>query len=338
MIKIPLLEDLEPDFIAEENGMPLIKYHYLKRYTQAGNRFYYDIKDDKLIPYMSYSTFSNMVLPKGAAYYSWLANKGTLAELEREEKKIFGGLFHRVCVQIVKGGDPVHGNGYDFDWLTEYWERDGVRKRILDETGERWATNFDMMVPQDWRHKSYSWLKPFKKGLMSWIAFLQDRVVRVVAMELPLKSDELQIALTMDFVAEIKFGSKTVLGYVDIKSNLDEKKKNYYDSHALQMELGRYVWNENYDWKITHMFNWSPVDFKKDKPTYQFENQTNNEFGVPVKVGKTRMHQLEWMSAWLKARGKITPPSATLDIVGKFDDWREMDYSKHLVNYSLIKD
>lgn len=341
-LNLPLLDDLEPDFIGYEDGMPLIHYRHLKRYTQAGNRFYYDIRDNKLIPYMSYSTFSSLILPKGQGYYWWVANKGAMAEQEREEKKVFGGIFHRACSQIVVGGDPIHGNGYNFDWLSErYVSPDGSYRKITDENGDRYLTNFDTMIPKDWRHKSYKWLDFFKRGLMSWIVFLQERVVRVWAMELPLKSDKLQVAMTLDFVAEIKFGNgknNNRLSYLDIKSALyadEDKKKTYFDSHQLQMELGRYIWNENYDDKITHMFNWSPINFKKEIPTFTFENQTDNKFAIPAILGGQTFHQLELMSAGLQARGEMKPPRGTLDIIGSFSDWKTMDYSKHIVKIDV---
>lgn len=336
-----ILQDLEPDYL-----LPELTYLPLKRYTSMGDRYYYRILDGKMYAYLSFTGFCSKAVPKGIEYHKWLMNRGVYSEVEREEKALFGTLFHIEALKPLRGTDPVHGEGYDLDWLTEeaYKVVDGVKTFVyIYEDGRRKkATNFHMLVPPEWRHMAWKWIKPFKMGLASWFQFLVDRVVRVIGIEVPLAMSDFALAGQLDFVHTAHFNKKEVSAITDIKSFLwgeDDKtdSKAFQKAHQLQLELCKRAWNQNYpEIPVTHVFNFRPINWKKT-PTYDWVNQTDSEY---AQVSK----RLTWNGGKSLTKAEILlnlyedelrPPKEALDVVGKISHWKQFDHENHILKLNL---
>ena len=66
-----------------------------------------------------------------------------------------------------------------------------------------------------------------------------------------------------------------VKGIIDLKSG----KKGFYDSHVIQLNMYRKLWNENFpSIPIHHIYNWAPKDWREDVG-YSFVSHTDKWIG-----------------------------------------------------------
>lgn len=324
------LQELVPDYVA-----PAIEYKPLRRYTAKGERFYYELEGEDIIPYISVTSLGGMVIAKEFGYEEWLMANSYNAEFIRIGSAVFGSLFHKEAMKPIIG-DPIHKHGYNFDWLLQ----EAPGEFVWDENSFRPATNFDMMVPFEWRHKASEWVRPFKMGMLSWLNFLSEKVEEVLAIEIPLRSKTLRVAGTIDLIHRSPYRGKSRICQTDIKSFLfsaDDmrKSKSFYKVHQFQLEVNKRIWNENYpDFAIDEsqntIFNWRPNNWKKEVPTYDWKYQGDNDYN-----GKKRTHigtfdSIDLSIAYAQASGLISFPREALDVVGEVEDFRNMDYSKNI--------
>lgn len=320
---------VEPDFFDRELlGDP--KYR-LWRFDNLHNRFYFEFPKNmnKSISYISVTSLSDLVLAKSPFYNRWLSQTPD-AKSDMLKKAVYGTAFHVQAIAPIIGTDPIHGQGYDFDWLSE-----------TDEYGQ---TNFSKLFPPEYRFECHKWQRSFMKGLLAWFVFVQERIERVVAIELPLRTQK-GVAATIDVVAVVKFGSKSVNAIIDIKSLLtnmgdeesDEKDaKSFYDSHEFQLETQKMIWNENYGnvFPVTHVFNWTPKNWKSE-PTYTWKNHTDNQFSAQSSFLGRKMSVLDFYFNIAKVRKLYSPPSKVATLVGKIQNIQSFDWTQHVFEFDV---
>jgi hypothetical protein len=166
---------------------PDIKQKYqLRRYDRATNRYYYLESRGKLKKsYISNTSVTSQILPTGKGLKHFIGNLGTEgAEKYMNERAVYGTIYHQEALRPLMEGGSF--NFADFE------------KR------------FPSMIPEWTRHKHSEWVETMKRDLMSFFLFVKERVVKVHAVEIPLKSDFWQIAGTADLVADIVFNRKPV--------------------------------------------------------------------------------------------------------------------------------
>lgn len=327
--------------------------HKLYRYDRLEDRFYFRFtyhpkwnNPIKTHSYISITSLGQKLIPMGAAYYKWLMSLGANAMVEKNKKAIFGSLFHREAFRpLKKNPDPIHGRGYNFDYLDEivpghfYFSTDNEMRP---------CTQLHMMVPPEWRYDVENWRYAFKRGLMSWFQFIQEKVERVIAVEIPLCSDKHGVALTIDLVCDLVFYNKPRRSIVDVKSHLflagadKAASKSYFDAHRFQLMGCKHVWNENFGQhgEVTHVFNWSPKDWRGDTPTYTLKNQTENQYGNTIKIGATQEEftVFELLTASAKAMGFVKPPTKSARISGRFDKIDSFSASNHIETFVISDD
>jgi len=327
--KNSVFKEVVPDFLSPSIGRP----YKLFRYGKLESRYYFEFfEDNSKKTYISVTSLSSKLLGMNYGFMEWKMRLGAMADVVKAQTAAFGSAFHEQAMLPLKGTHPVHGKGYNFDWLSE-----------LSEENPK-ATNFEMLFSVEHRMHAGKWLYMFKKGLMSWFKFLQDKVVDVWAVEIPLRSKTKGLALTADFIAVIKFYKKDTPCIIDLKSHMfsmgsKEVKKKFYESHQFQLEAQKFVWNENFpDKKISHVFNWAPNSWR-DSPTYNLQNQTANKFAdtVTIDLGKysKKMTRMEAMLTHAKAMELDKPPTSVGDIRGSFEDINQFDFNNHILNIKL---
>ena len=357
-----VFEKVKADYLEPSIRAPYQLYRFDSTLSGHADRFYFLFRGDAATSFISLTSLINHTLAKGYGYYRWVAQLGEKAEEVREDRAVFGSALHGEALRPI-----ITGGGYDWDWLKE---RGTYTKRNADGTSEvrqsSW-TNFQSLFPADYREKSSSWYYAFTRSLASFFQFAKERIVKVVAVEIPLCSLKWRFAGTLDLVVIIKWNGKERLALIDLKSFFftlfsEKESKVYYDSHILQLELQLELWYENFGKKKGRdkgviyqdkeygkfkyedalLFNWSPKNWRgmgknKEKiaPTYDLTNQTDNKYKRLIRVGKQEVRGWELHLYQSKLHDLPTPPTSTIDIVGAFDHWQEFNYEKHILEIDL---
>lgn len=270
----------------------------LYRYDRGDDRFYYRVVGNEVKPYLSVTSFTSRSLPTSEFLVRWIGDLGNdLSDHKKYVAALYGSIYH---IEIAKA---VRSMSYDFRTV----------KSVLKDS-----------VPVHLYHLIPRWEWQLKKDMASFIQFLKDKVVRVIACEIGVYSDEFGLAGTIDLVCEVRFGSKTVYAIVDFKSG----KKGFWDSHELQLHSYKELWNERFAnlIEVTHVFNFAPNDWQKE-PTYKFKNQTNSKFSNSVINRMTIALLEEW----------VIPPVDYCDISGEVSDLSEFDFNQHLIKDFRVK-
>ena len=116
-----------------------------------------------------------------------------------------------------------------------------------------------------------------KKDVLAFAQWVADYDVRPLAIEIALVSELKHYAGMIDLVCTLntKEGRKTAI--VDFKSG----RNGFSEEHELQLHLYRDMWQENFPkYPIDKVFNFSPKDWRKEKPTYNFKDQTESEMAA----------------------------------------------------------
>ncbi len=185
-----IFSGIDPDYL-----IPKIKAPYrLYRYEQLRSRYYLEFfKNGKSVPYISITSLVSLLIAKGWQYDEWLKRVGDKADVIRDNSAEYGTVFHK---EALSG---LVAQKYSFDFLDEVVDRE-----------RRW-TQFHMLFHPEFRAYCGEWRYGFKKGLASFFQFVKDRVVEVIAVEIPVRSITNGYAGTADLVARIKFQKKKFL-------------------------------------------------------------------------------------------------------------------------------
>jgi len=221
--------------------------YILRRIDGKGMRFYYTL-DNQNNPdfYLSVTSLLDQQLPKGYGFLQWL-QKHSFEEIEhtRDSRATYGTLMHMILSDMLIDGE--------------------VDLENLDERTDMYA------IEHGYQDLAEDWKAEIKKDVLAHAKFIQEKEVKPIAIEVPLKSDEMGLGGTVDLVCEMTFNKKRVRAIIDDKSN---KKGNFYESHEIQLGIYKRMWEENYpDKPIDMLFNYSSKDWTK-APTYTLKNQT----------------------------------------------------------------
>ncbi len=289
-----MLDIIFPEVEADFNLLEP-KYH-LRRYDRGDSRYYY--LNGK--GYISNTSLASQVLPTTEGLKRYLGSKGYEgAQIDMAQKSVYGTIYHMECLRALKE------NRYSF---------------------KEFEGRFFAAVPFWCQEKAVEWIEPMKKDLMCFFVFAKEKIRKVYAIEVPLKSDKWGVAGQGDLVCDIEFNRKEVLSIVDMKSG----KKGFFEAHELQLKLLRDEWNETYpELPVTHLFNFAPVAYKdSSNPTYKLENQTN-KLTSSAKFGGIEIQLWELYLLQAQAKGLVRPPEKYNFIWGEFEGIENFDPEKH---------
>lgn len=272
------IEETQYEFLGDGLQRPT---KFIRRFQQGGNRFYFELlPDGKVELYSSATTLiSDGYAENKTALEVWrntlrAEGKDPVKELNYTASR--GTLMHYLASKYIIGVDI---NLNELDILIKQ-----DAPELLD------LPYYDEIIDRD-----LEWLQ---KALLAFAQFVKEYEVKPLATELIMKSDVYKVASPIDLVAKMtieekgffgevyKTGEKKgtpkeskrkreILAIIDLKSS----QSGFYDSHYLQLQLYKRIFEENYpDLKIEGLFNWSPKDWRVGGvPTYNLKDQSNED-------------------------------------------------------------
>jgi len=274
----------------------------LRRIDSSSNRFYYDVDasgNPEFFP--SVTTIIDACAPMPYGLKRWYAEMGwEKAQEQMNRAAHYGTFMHIMISEFLTRGQ-----------ITLDSEIDIRVKAYHDEEN----LDFD----NKW------WAESIRKDVLSFAAFANEKNLKVLAIEIPLKSRK-GYAGTIDIVCELEFAKKTVRAIIDMKSG----KKGFYETHEIQLAAYRDMWNENFpELPVTMVFNWAPKDWMKD-PTFTLTNQTESENAAkwPYYLEMFRRFEAVKPKSWIECRGTV---HLGREIKGNYDivDVEEFLKEKH---------
>lgn len=234
----------------------------LRQLNSRGKRYYYTFLDDEPVFFPSVTTILRNVMPENRFLTEWKLSLG------KEESLAY-------TMERARYGSFVHGQIAEL-MISRRYDLDCVRERLA-----RFVEREQLPLGFVDAHEEEA-----KADIKAFSKWMRDYDVQPLAVEVALYSPTHGYAGMLDCVCSLrkyakddkKNGSNTerINTIVDFKSG----KKGFYDDYAIQLELYRIMWNENFpDTPIERIFNIAPKDWLKTvkkQPSYSFEEQTEN--------------------------------------------------------------
>lgn len=240
----------------------------LWRYDKGSDRYYYQRSAGASKAYLSVTSFCSKSLPTSPFLTRWVGDLGNdAAEFMRDMKAAYGTFMHIECLNIIKTG------GGNFEEMTQ--------------------RAFEAAMFSNYKTYAEQWMEDIVKDALSFITFLKEKEVEVVAGEFPIASDKYLLGGCIDIICSLKFGHGRVNAILDLKSG----RKGFWDSHQLQLSCYKELWNEWFKdiFPVTHIFNFAPTDWRTE-PKYKLENQTTNQFHETVKERMILARKEGWIN------------------------------------------
>lgn len=271
--------------------------YILRRLDRNGgeDRYYYKQIDEKRSqPFLSVTSWVQKCLGFSSQMLSYYGDRRTdLAKMTANYAADYGTAMH-ICSSMVAQREIV-----SFEDIHDF----AVQQAIAS----------------GWGHLALAeWPSRMKNDMACLLSFFTKRNVKILAIEIVLASEEHGIAGAIDFVIEMDWYRGRSNAILDLKSG-----KNFYDSHALQLQGYKAIWNENFpEHKIDLMFNWKPEDaYAKSK--YTLKNQSSN-----FANSANQYLALTHLNGWVKA------PSSTKELVGAFD-FQSFNIENHIEHIAI---
>ncbi len=230
----------------------------LYRLDTRHGRYYAKLVDGVIKYHGSVTTIIDKYLPEGEGLKRWRADLGN-----DESACILWESAHYGTFVHILFGDLLLGGDVDLSFV-------GLTLRIRDYLDQESIDVKEINI-DTWRKKS-------KQDVIGFIRWAKDYCVEPIGVELTLKSKK-GYAGSIDLVAKGRWDKKSKrksLAIIDFKSG----RSAFYESHEIQLEAYRIMWNENYPKKrVKRIFNYGCKDFRipigKTVIPYRFKEQTD---------------------------------------------------------------
>lgn len=262
----------------DKNALHEPKYR-LWQLNSRGGRYYYTFSPTtgEAVFFPSVTTILRKVMPENKFLTDWKLSKGKEAAEE-------------YTLERANYGSFIHGQLASLAALRRY-NLDGVRDALAD-----YVTRNNLAYGFIDAHEEEA-----KADIKAFARWMWEYDVKPYAIEVSLFS-EVGYAGMIDLVCNLRTVSRSDEAAARAKYGADEKKlaaieakaaeridaivdfktgkKGFYDEYAIQLELYRRMWNENFpDVPIERIFNIAPKDWTKTVkkvPSFSFEEQTSN--------------------------------------------------------------
>jgi hypothetical protein len=278
-------EILEPLYMNEEfskvyKHIAQINGERVRRMDISGRR-YYQTKAGRF--YTSLTTFLGMSLPTSKILLNWqIAKALELGSQELEEEYVeatadYGTGLHVAVAEFARRGYVV--------WSEfEFWVYDWIRQSGFGEKSIHLAAN------------------ELRNDFAAMVEFIYRYDVEIIAVEIPIYSDELGVASASDLVVRMRQPNDKYedLGKIKAIINLKSGKKGFYDTHEYQLCGERLLFNELYGeayGKIDYVFNLAPNNWRTS-PTFKLKDQTEN--ANLLQDNFLFYNKIAWNNKWLE--------------------------------------
>lgn len=218
------------------------------RVTFGAGRSYFRINEDGTLamPFRLYTSLTTTIgqsLPDSQHLLDWKLSLGKLeSERYSRMKAHYGTMMHeQIGVFIQSGGT---------------WDL-GMASEVVD----RYILENSLNYPE-----CANWERDLQKDLMAFGLFYHERRVKPLGLEYVLLS-KTGFGTPIDLVCELDLDGGRKRAVINFKSG----RKGFYESHEIQMEFERQLWNENFPDMIAEVAcNWAPSDWRS-KPGYKLK-------------------------------------------------------------------
>lgn len=243
-----------------------------------GGRYYYTFNPEgEPVFFPSVTTILRRVMPENKFLTDWKLSKG------KEEAEAY-------TMERASYGTFIHGQLASLAAMGEY-DLDGVRDALVEFVAREKLPAGFVDAHED----------EAKADIVAFARWMWDYDVKPYAIEVALFSPSGGYAGMIDLACNLRIISRTEEAEKRAKAGDDEKKlakiaeaaaqridaivdfktgkKGFYDEYAIQLELYRRMWNENFTRPIERIFNIAPKDWTrtaKKAVSYSFEEQTDN--------------------------------------------------------------
>lgn len=266
-----VIEQLSHDFLSKD--FKAVQPYPIYRINVNGLRVYVKVFDDHSYMYGAGTTsILKKVMPESIFLTKWQRDMSALyganyTKWYLEHAANYGTYYHVLCGSLLRNESIDLSPDVFFNEMEKFYFENG----------------YNYYEGLNWYHHAN---KNYKKDILSFIQWVQDYDIEPIAMEYGfvtgLKLDgDYDVAFyagTIDLICRATIGGKRQIILVDLKTS-----KNFYDSHEAQLYLYAKAWNQEDihnvvpGLRVEKIYNFAPKDWKKDKPTYNFKNQTTTK-------------------------------------------------------------
>lgn len=215
-----------------------------------GYRYYYKY-DEQGEPqfYPSVTTILSQTMPESPFLKQWRDKLGAeQADRYRDERAAYGTFMHGLFGELL---------------INRTIDLDDIQEKLKFYIEQK-------QLPADF----IFYADDLKKDVLAFSQWVADYDVRPLAIEIALVSELKHYAGMIDLVCTLNTTEGRKMAIVDFKSG----RNGFTEEHELQLHLYRDMWQENFpEHTIDRLFNFSPKDWRKEKPTYNFKDQTKSE-------------------------------------------------------------
>lgn len=260
----------------DRNALQEPGYKLLQLNSRGGRYYYTFAPSGEPIFFPSVTTIIRAVAPENRFLTEWKLAKGKeAAEEYTMERANYGTFIHGQLAQLASM------RKYNLDEvrerLTEYVTREKLPYGFIDAHEDEAKADIKAFARWMWEYD----VRPYaiEVSLLSGRGYA-GMIDLACNLRIVCKSDEASAiakAKTAERAEEIRRDCASRHdAIVDFKTG----KKGFYDEHAIQLELYRRMWNENFpDMQIEKIYNVAPKDWTKTVkkvPSFSFEEQTYN--------------------------------------------------------------
>lgn len=246
--------------------------------NSRGGRYYYTFNQatGEAIFFPSVTTILRKVMPENRFLTEWKLSKGKeAAEEYTAERANYGSFIHGQLAQLAAlrkyNLDEVR------DRLTEYVTRERLPYGFIDAHEDEAKADIKAFARWMWEYD----VRPFA---IEVALFSTQGYAGMIDLACSLRT----VSRSDEAAARAKAGSdekkiaklEDSLGRHNAIVDFKTGKKGFYDEHAIQLELYRRMWNENFPGlPIFNIYNVAPKDWTKTVkkvPNFSFEEQTEN--------------------------------------------------------------
>lgn len=276
---------VQPGMTIEEMKALYFDHHALHepryrlwQFNSAGRRYYYTFEQGgEAIFFPSVTTILRNVMPENRFLTEWKVSLGKeAAEAYTQERADYGSFIHGQLATLA----ALRSYNLDGvrDALVDYTQRNKIAAGFVDAHEEEAKADIIAFARWMWEYD----VQPYaiEVSLFSSVGYA-GMIDLVANLRTIARSDE-AAALAKAGADDVKVAKIRAKAAERIDAICDFKtgKKGFYDEHAVQLEMYRRMWNENFpDKPIDRIFNVAPKDWRKTAKkavSFSFEEQTDN--------------------------------------------------------------